>query len=49
MALAEYFLEKAGVACVPGTAFGMTGYLRFSIALAEDTFKAAVEKIKEAI
>lgn len=44
--LAGYFLDKAGVAVVPGTAFGMPGYLRFSIALAAETFAEAVEKIK---
>ena len=46
---AEYLLEQAGVAVVPGTPFGMPGYIRFSIALDIETFAKAVEKIKKVI
>lgn len=28
--LSEYLIEKAGVALVPGTAFGSSGYIRIS-------------------
>lgn len=44
--LANYFLTEAGVAVVPGTAFGLPGYLRLSIALSKEDFAKAVEKIK---
>ncbi len=46
IALADYFLTEAGVAVVPGTAFGLPGYMRFSIALSVEDFARAVEKIK---
>jgi aspartate aminotransferase len=35
VALAEYLLDKAGVAVVPGTAFGFPGFIRISIAVAD--------------
>jgi len=34
--LAEYILEQAEIAAVPGEAFGSPGYLRFSYALGDD-------------
>lgn len=45
--LADYFLTNAGVAIVPGTAFGLPGYLRFSIALSAEDFAKAVMKIQD--
>ena len=49
--LAEYFLEKAGVACVPGEAFGDEGrgYLRLSYALSMEKINEGVERIKRAL
>lgn len=47
--LAAYFLTEAGVAVVPGTAFGLSGYLRFSIAVSAEDFARAVSKIKGCI
>ncbi|MCG8566288.1 MAG: pyridoxal phosphate-dependent aminotransferase [Desulfobacterales bacterium] len=49
-ACAEYILDKAGVAVVPGTAFGKfgEGYLRFSYATDLETIDLAVEKLKAA-
>ena len=43
-ALADRLLERAGVACLPGTAFGChgEGYLRFSYANSIDNIKAAM-------
>lgn len=47
--LADYFLTQAGVAVVPGSPFGLSGYLRFSIALSSETFEEAVKRIKNAL
>jgi aspartate/methionine/tyrosine aminotransferase len=46
---ANYLLEKAGVACLPGTAFGPygEGYLRFSYATTLKNIDAAIERIKK--
>ena len=48
-ALADALLEKAGVACLSGTAFGKfgEGYLRFSIANSEEQLMAAVGRIQK--
>jgi aspartate aminotransferase len=43
--LAELLLEKAGVATVPGTAFGAPGHLRLSFACSLDQLKDAVRRI----
>ncbi len=45
VALAEHLLEKAGVATVPGTAFGGPGHLRLSFACGLDMLEQAVERI----
>ncbi len=47
-ACSEYILKEAGVATVPGTAFGKAGegYLRFSYATTIEVIDAAMEKIK---
>jgi len=42
---AEYLLDKAGVAVVPGTAFGAPGHVRLSFACSLATLKQAVERI----
>ena len=44
--LAELLLEKAHIACVPGSAFGMEGYLRFSYATSEKAIEAGMERLK---
>lgn len=46
IALAELLLEKAHVACVPGTEFGAPGFVRFSYATNIETLQKAVENIK---
>jgi aspartate aminotransferase len=48
-ALADALLEKAGVACLSGTAFGKfgEGYLRFSIANSYERLMDALERIKD--
>ncbi|MDX8384516.1 MAG: pyridoxal phosphate-dependent aminotransferase [Ghiorsea sp.] len=45
----EWLLEAAGVALVPGTAFGSAGQVRFSYAVSQDTLEDAVSRIAEAI
>ncbi len=49
VALAEWLLENAGVATVPGTAFGATGYLRLSFATSMENLKAAIARINQAL
>jgi len=46
---AEYLIEKAGVALVPGTAFGCPGHIRISIATSMENLTNALAKIKKAI
>lgn len=50
-ALADLMLERAGVACLPGTAFGCygEGYLRFSYANSIDNIRAAMAAFKELV
>lgn len=47
LAFAEFLLEKAGVALVPGTAFGAPGYLRISYAVDSETLERALHNIYE--
>ena len=43
--LAAYLLESAGVACVPGAAFGLEPYLRFSFAASRSAIENAVDRL----
>tara|TARA_B110000438_G_scaffold110397_1_gene108311 strand:- start:45 stop:1223 length:1179 start_codon:yes stop_codon:yes gene_type:complete len=45
----EYLLETAGVAVVPGTAFGAKGYIRISYATSMAALKESISRIKKAI
>lgn len=45
IAFSEYLLEKAGVAVVPGSAFGSEGYMRLSFATSMDNLKNALDRI----
>jgi aspartate aminotransferase len=47
--LAEYLLEKAGVALVPGAAFGSPGYLRLSFATGMDVLEEALGRLGKAL
>ncbi len=49
MDFAEYLIEKAGVALVPGTAFGSPGHMRISIATSMENLEQALVRIKQAI
>lgn len=45
IALAEHLLNEAKVAMVPGTAFGMPGYLRMSCATSEQNLAEALKRL----
>lgn len=47
--LTDFLLTKAGVAVVPGSAFGSPGGLRLSYAMDEETIVEGVRRIKEAL
>jgi aspartate aminotransferase len=49
IALAEYLLESAGVATVPGAAFGADAYLRLSFACSRATLAEGLERIAAAL
>ena len=45
--LAEFFIEEAGVAMVPGSAFGVPGCMRISFATNMDNIKEGIRRIKD--
>lgn len=47
VAFSAYLLEKAGVAVVPGSAFGSEGYIRLSFATSMENLRAAVKRISD--
>lgn len=49
LAFSDYLIEKAGVALVPGSAFGSEGHIRISIATSMENLKNALQRIKQAI
>ncbi|MEH6651565.1 MAG: pyridoxal phosphate-dependent aminotransferase [Motiliproteus sp.] len=49
IALAEYLLNEAGVALVPGSAFGAPGQMRLSFATSMKVLEDAIGRIKNAI
>ncbi len=48
VALSEYLLEQAGVAVVPGSAFGSEGYIRLSFATSMENLQNAISRIARA-
>jgi aspartate aminotransferase len=46
---AEYLLDNAGVALVPGSAFGAPGYIRFSFAISLEVLEDAIARIAAAL
>jgi aspartate aminotransferase len=46
---AEFLLNEAQLALVPGTAFGTPGYLRLSYAASMETLQTAIQRIRSAI
>jgi aspartate aminotransferase len=49
IAYSEYLLVNAGVAVVPGSAFGCDGYVRLSFATSMENLKQALSRIKNAL
>ena len=49
LAFSEYLLVEAGVAVVPGSAFGSEGYVRLSFATSMENLKKALERMHKAI
>ncbi|MGR8951820.1 MAG: pyridoxal phosphate-dependent aminotransferase [Gammaproteobacteria bacterium] len=49
LAFSEYLIEKAGVALVPGSAFGTPGHIRISIATSMANLEKAMERIRNAV
>ena len=47
--LAAWILENAGVAMVPGTAFGAPGHLRLSYATSMENLQSCIQRIKGAL
>lgn len=47
--LAEYLLDRAKVAVVPGSAFGAEGFFRFSFALDEESIREGIRRVKQAL
>jgi len=45
--LAEYILNTAEVALIPGSAFGASGYMRISFATSMDNLQEAIERLKK--
>ena len=43
--LAEYLIERAGVALVPGSAFGLPGHVRISVATSEENLDNALNRL----
>ncbi|MGK7296320.1 MAG: pyridoxal phosphate-dependent aminotransferase [Candidatus Wenzhouxiangella sp. M2_3B_020] len=48
-AFCEFVLEEAGVALVPGSAFGAPGHARFSFACGKRTLRDAIQRIGDAL
>jgi aspartate aminotransferase len=47
--LAEYLIEHAGVAVVPGSAFGLAGHVRLSIATSMENLSNALDRLEKGL
>ncbi|MGB1580111.1 MAG: aminotransferase class I/II-fold pyridoxal phosphate-dependent enzyme, partial [Nevskiales bacterium] len=45
----EFLIENAGVAMVPGSAFGVPGAMRISFATSQENLEKALQRVAEAI
>ncbi len=45
--LAEFLIERAGITLVPGSAFGLAGHVRISIATSRENLERALGRIEE--
>ncbi|MEE9159585.1 MAG: aminotransferase class I/II-fold pyridoxal phosphate-dependent enzyme, partial [Gammaproteobacteria bacterium] len=46
---AEFALDKAGIAMVPGSAFGAPGHMRVSFATSMDALERAMDQLAESL
>ena len=49
LSLTEYLIESQGVAVVPGSAFGLSGYFRISFATSMENLVESMKRIKQAV
>jgi aspartate aminotransferase len=49
LAFAEHLINEAGVAMVPGSAFGAPGYMRLSFATSQENLNKALDRITQAV
>lgn len=49
MELADYLLDQAKIAVVPGSAFGAKGYIRFSYATSMENIIKGIDRLEEAL
>ncbi|MDA8224404.1 MAG: pyridoxal phosphate-dependent aminotransferase [Betaproteobacteria bacterium] len=49
IAFSEFLLEQAGVAVVPGSAFGSEGYVRLSFATSMSQLESAIQRLQTAL
>ena len=47
--LAEFILEHGHVACVPGDAFNMGGYIRFTFAISDGKIEEGLDRVEEVL
>ncbi|MDD9894011.1 MAG: aminotransferase class I/II-fold pyridoxal phosphate-dependent enzyme, partial [Gammaproteobacteria bacterium] len=47
--LGEYLIENAGVALVPGSAFGTPGHMRLSFATSMENLQNAIQRIADCV
>lgn len=47
--LAEFLIERSGVALVPGSAFGLGGHARISIATSRENLEQALDRIEQVV
>ena len=49
LSLTEYLIESQGIAVVPGSAFGLSGYFRISFATSMENLVESMKRIKQAV
>ena len=49
VAFAEQLINDAGVALVPGSAFGLPGYARISYATSMENLERAMDRLQQAL
>ena len=47
--LSNYLIDEAKIVCVPGSAFGMEGYLRISYAIGDGEIEEGLNRLESAL